>query len=348
MKKYIALLLVLALLSGCHGPAASAPQKAEKTVYAMDTVMTLTAYGENGAAGLDRAEAEILRLDDLLSISKETSDVYKLNRDKTGDVSPETGQLLERALDIAELTEGDFDPTIYAAMRDWGFYSNSGHGYRVPPLAQAARQIDYRNIHAGEITAGENTGRYWVTVNYPSVGLDLGGIAKGYTSERALEVMEDSGVTSAIVSLGGNVGTLGRKPDGSAWNVAIQDPEQESGYIATLSLGEAEGCVYAITSGGYQRYFEEDGKRYHHILDPKTGAPAETDLLSVTIVSEDGTLADGLSTALFVKGFEEAVEFWRDNAGEFEMVLVTEKGLFATEGLDISSERPINILEVAP
>ena len=178
-------------------------------------------------------------------------------------------------------------------------------------------------------------------------GIDLGGIAKGYTSERALSELEDAGVSSAIVSLGGNVGALGLKPDGSRWTVAIQDPEGD-GYIATLELGEDGEKIYAITSGGYQRYFEQDGTRYHHILDPKTGAPAETDLLSVTIVSQDGTLADGLSTALFVKGFDEAVEFWREYHTQFGMVLVTEDGLFATEELSVSSELTVQPLEVTP
>ena len=175
--------------------------------------------------------------------------------------------------------------------------------------------------------------------------MDLGGIAKGYTAQRVLSVLETAGVDSAVISLGGNVGTLGRKPDGSLWTVAVEDPAQSGEYLATLSL---DGGYYAITSGAYQRYFEENGVRYHHIIDPKTGAPADTDLQSVTIVSQDGTQADALSTALFVKGFDEAVAFWRAHADAFEMVLVTDTELYATSGLTISSQRTVHTLEVEP
>lgn len=349
MKKYIALLLVLVLLSGCQAPAesVSGPEKAEKTVYAMDTIMTLTAYGSQREAALDAARDEIWRLDSLLSITEPGSDIYKISpQHETSGVSLETAKLLQRALDIAELTDGDYDPTMGMLMVLWGFLNDQPHVPDADSIAEWLGSVGFEKLTV--VSEPAEDGGEATVVNGAGCSVDLGGIAKGYTSEQALAAMAQAGVDSAIISLGGNVGTLGRKPDGSAWTVAIQDPENQESYIATLSLGEEDGCVYAITSGGYQRYLEEDGKRYHHILDPKTGTPAETDLLSVTIVSADGTLADGLSTALFVKGFEEAVEFWRANAGEFEMVLVTEDGLFATEGLEIASERPVNILEVTP
>lgn len=345
MKK-CAFLLLLLLLTGC-GPHTV---RQDKTVYAMDTVMTLTAYGDESVRhgeytlpgyALVQAEEEILRLESLLSVSGENSDIAQLNRERVLNnfVGPkDTSQLIHRALDLAEMTGGDFDPTIYPLMELWGFSTKK---YRVPTQAELDAllpTVDYRQVseHNGRVTLPQD------------MGLDLGGIAKGYASERALDAMEEAGIKSAIISLGGNVAALGLKPDGSSWTVAIQDPTQEEGYIATLSLGEVRARVYAITSGGYERYFEQDGKTYHHILDPKTGVPAETDLLSVTIVSQDGTLADGLSTALFVKGFEDAVAFWREYHTQFGMVLVTEDGLFATEGLSVSSERTVNLLEVTP
>lgn len=338
MKKCIALLLTILILTGCQGtkePSVSG-ERAEKTVYAMDTVMTLTAYGEYADAGLTKAEQEILRLEDLLSISRESSDIYRLNRDGETQVSGETARLIESARTMWSRTGGDFNPMVSPLMQLWGFSSGD---YRVP----ADEEIQ------ALLPLPEPPGPAGNLMGLPDgSGLDLGGIAKGYTSERALFVLEDAGISSAIVSLGGNVGTLGLKPDGSFWTVAIRDPKNEALYIATLSLGEAAGKVYAITSGGYERYFEADGTTYHHILDPSTGKPAETDLLSVTVVSGDGTLADALSTALFVKGFDEAVEFWRDNSPDFDMVLVTEEGLFATERLSISAEVPITTLEARP
>ena len=166
MKKYIVLLLLLAILPGCDSPAASSPEKAEKTVYAMDTVMTLTAYGENGTVGLDRAEAEILRLDDLLSISKESSDIYRLNRDPSATISSETSELLELADTIAQLTDGDFDPTVAPLMDLWGFRTQN---YRVPSQAELKEVL--RKV--GPTRSDEG-------------GVDLGGIAKGYTDRKSV------------------------------------------------------------------------------------------------------------------------------------------------------------------
>lgn len=346
MKKCLTLLLLFSLLTGCGTHMI----RQSKTVYAMDTVMTLTAYGDDSVQrgmytlpeyALVNAEEQILRLEDRLSVSRTDSDIFQLNQNgyltfasHLNDTTP----LLETALEIADMTDGDFDPTVYPLMELWGFPSKE---YRVPDQAELDALLSHVDYTQVKIQSGE--------ISLPQgCKLDLGGIAKGYTSEQALAVMEESGVESAIVSLGGNVGALGLKPDGTPWTVAIQDPSGDSGYIATLSLGEAGGKIYAITSGGYERYFTQNGKVYHHILDPKTGAPADTDLLSVTIVSPSGTLADALSTALFVKGFQDAVAFWQKYHDQFEMVLVTGDGLFATDGLSITSEQPVQTLEVSP
>ncbi len=146
-----------------------------------------------------------------------------------------------------------------------------------------------------------------------------------------MQVFRDQGVTSGIVSLGGNVQALGHKPDGSNWRVAIQDPRDQSENFLVLEIAEQA----VITSGGYQRYFEEDGKTYHHIIDPRTGYPADSGVLSMTIVSADGTLADGLSTSLFIMGPEKAEEYWRAHSDEFDAVWMTDDGsVYLTKGLE--------------
>ena len=158
-----------------------------------------------------------------------------------------------------------------------------------------------------------------------------------------MEIFEQYGVTSGMVSLGGNVHLLGTKPDGTAWHVGIQDPENSAGMLGVL---ETQDCA-VITSGGYERYFEQDGKRYHHILDPTTGKPADSGITSVTIVSEDGTLADGLSTALFVMGVEKASDYWKQHADTFDAVIVAEDGtIYATEGIvdSLSCETDITVI----
>lgn len=331
MKRTLALGLMLLLLTGCGN---AQPNKETKTVYAMDTVMTLTAYGSDTEAALEAARREIVDLEYRLSTTETDSDIYRLNDAGAAKVSDETVQLVQRALDASELTQGDFDPTMGWLMELWGFRSNRTN--QVPD--QEAIQESLRN------TGYEKVRLRGDLVTIPQgCKLDLGGIAKGYTAEQVLAAMADEGVESAIISLGGNVGTLGLKPDGSEWTVAIENPDKSGDYLGTISLGAG---YYAITSGAYERYFEQNGKRYHHILDPKTGYPAESGLESVTIVSQDGTLADALSTALFVKGVDEAADFWRAHQAEFDMILYDGTALYVTPGLALDTALPVK--EVTP
>ena len=169
-----------------------------------------------------------------------------------------------------------------------------------------------------------------VTLDKKGMKIDLGGIAKGYTSSKVMDIFKENGISSAVISLGGNVQTLNGKPDGSDWRVAVENPADTGSYIGVLSIKDKA----VITSGGYERYFKQDGKTYHHIIDPATGYPADSGLISVTIVSDDGTLADGLSTSLFIMGEEKAAQFWKENSKEFETIMETADGkLYVTEGI---------------
>ena len=159
-----------------------------------------------------------------------------------------------------------------------------------------------------------------------------------------MDIYKEKGVTSGLVNLGGNAQVLGTKPDGSLWRVAVQSPDAEDEYLGVLETKDKA----IITSGGYERYFEKDGVTYHHIIDPSTGYPAENGLSSVTIVSADGTLADGLSTSLFVMGKDKAVDYWRAHSDEFDMILLTDdEQLYVSEGIkdSFTSDRDVNIVE---
>lgn len=334
MKKLLPFLLFCLLFSGC-----GQNKKTTDTIFAMDTVMTLTIYDSGTGTDLAMSEsrAEIYRLEDILSATAEDSEIALLNQGHNEALSYETCSLLTEAMRISAATGGAYDPTVYALMELWGFYNDD---YSVPTedaLQEALSHTGYFNANVG-----------YGTISLPeSMGMDLGGIAKGYASMQVLEKMDAHGVEAAVISLGGNVGLLGTKPDGSTWTVAVEKPDGSGETIATMMIPGGDK-TYVVTSGAYQRYFEKNGETYHHILDPSTGYPADTDLKSVTIVSHDGTLADALSTALFVMGFEEAVEFWQSGAYEFDMVLVTENGIFATPDLNIISEHAITPLEETP
>ena len=332
MKRIFGIILCLFLLSGC---GAAGDTASTRYLTAMDTVMSLTAYGPNRDRALEEAVAEIQRLDSLLSIGSDSSDISRLNREKTAVLSPDAASLLESALDLARDTQGVFDPTVYPLVKLWGFYDKD---YQVPSrqeLSQALAKVNYREVSLGEdrqATLG------------PGQQIDLGGIGKGYTSQRVTELLRQAGITSAMVSLGGNIQCLGAKPDGSPWNIGIRDPFGEELYAAVRVTDKA-----VITSGGYERYFEdpETGTVYRHILDPRTGFPAENGLSSVSIVTSDGTLGDGLSTALYIMGLEEATQYYQAHRDAFEAVFITDDGtLYATEGLrgSLTSQHDIHYL----
>ena len=159
-----------------------------------------------------------------------------------------------------------------------------------------------------------------------------------------MDIYREKGVTSGLVNLGGNAQVFGTKPDGSLWRVAVQSPDSEDEYLGVLEAKDKA----IITSGGYERYFEKGGVTYHHIIDPATGYPAENGLVSVTIVSTDGTLADGLSTSLFVMGKDKAVDYWKAHSDEFDMILLTDdEKLYVSEGIkdSFTSDREVEIIK---
>ena len=316
---------------------AESNEEASKDIFAMDTYMTVTAYGAKAQEAVDEAEAEIQRLDELLSTGNEESEIAQLNQNKSAILSEDAGYLVERALELNKETGGAFDIAIYPVMEAWGFPTQN---YQVPTADTLESLLKLAD--ASQIIYDENSRK--ISFGREGMKIDLGGIAKGYTSSRIMDIYKENNISSGLVNLGGNVQALGTKLDGSKWRVAVQSPDDTEDYLGILSVEDKA----VITSGGYERYFEQDGKTYHHIINPKTGYPAENGLTSVTVVSEDGTLADGLSTSLFIMGKEEAIEFWKAHSEEFDIIMLTDEGkLYVTEGIqdDFSTEMEMEIIE---
>jgi len=298
----------------------------------MDTVMTLSASGSGAKAALKEAEEEIYALEALFSRTRPGSDVCAVNG-RTGasaGVSADTEALLKAAEEYRAATGGAFDVTVAPVMDAWGF---AGGEYRVPSDSEIADLLPL--VDGGAVRTENGT----VTLE-DGQSVDFGGIAKGFASDRLEELFHRHGISSGMISLGGNVYVHGTKPDGSLWKVGVRDPEDPGSLLGVLQLRDA----YAITSGGYQRYFEEDGVLYHHIIDPADGRPARSGLSSVTVTAPangsggsapgNGTMCDALSTALFVMGEERALAFWRESGLRFDMILVTEDGrILVTEGI---------------
>lgn len=332
------------LLTGCGKGSSSSGSGSESSsnrdIFAMDTFMSLKAYGDNADEALDDAVERVYSLEETLSVTAENSDIWRIDHasGKATEVSDDTITILKKAEEISEETSGALNICLYPVLSAWGFTTGE---YRIP----SDEELDglLKNTDSSRLSVSGNT------VTLPEdYQIDLGALAKGYTSDTIVEVMREHGVDSAIVSLGGNVQALGKKPDGSLWKVAVRDPFAPDTDMCVVEVGEKA----VITSGNYERFFTgDDGKNYWHIMDGKDGHPADNGVVSVTIIGDSGLECDALSTALFVKGYPEACDVWR-NDPDFDMILVTDdKKIYYTEGLEGSfqniSSMPAEVISLA-
>ena len=393
-------------------------------VFAMDTYMTLLAYGDQAEKAVLAAAKEIHKLDDMLSTGISTSEICRINAAGSGEISGDVETLIDKSLELYDKTDGLFNIAIYPVMKVWGFPTQE---YRVPSSAEIEKALKLADVPAIELiteadmkkaqkaaaaaaeevekaqeaadqaakqaadrkkaaeekkaagaaegktgqdqTSGEQADaeaadkaaadalksakEKLAAIKVPSapsvsfktkgMEIDLGGIAKGYTGDRVGEVFSRYKISSGIISLGGNVQAFGSKLNGKPWRVAVQNPESSLEYLGVLDVENKA----VVTSGGYERYFEENGVRYHHIIDPRTGYPADSGLISATIVCDQGILADGLSTSLFIMGKDQAEKFWRESSWNFDYILEDKEGtLYVTEGIADSLTTDANVVIV--
>ncbi len=324
IKKAVSAILSVVTLLLCFG-CNKGERVFSKTFFAMGTMMKITLYDVDEMLANQLFSVcydEILREENLFSVNIAASDVARINASKGDNVniSQETVLMIKNSVSLSRLTEGAFDITVYPVVKLWGFYSSE---YAVPEnddITKALGLVGNKNIefYGSSVTMPENS------------GIDLGAIAKGYLGDRLKSILKENGVESAVISLGGNVILIGNKANGEPWSVAIKSPFSQNEFIYEfLSFGN----LSVVTSGAYERYFEKNGKIYHHIIDPKTGFPADSDLASVTIIGEDGSMCDALSTALFIMGKEKALTFL-SKLEEISYVLVTnEREIIKSENL---------------
>lgn len=306
--------LALAMATPCAAQTA-----ASRSFFAMDTVMTVSAYGAD-ADLLAACEGEAHRLEALLSVTDADSEIAQLNAEGRAELSRDARAPLEYALGVAAQTGGALDVTLYPVVRAWGFTTGE---YRVPgddEIAALLARVGWEKVslEGGEASLPEGT------------MVDLGAVAKGYASDRIAALLRAGGVESALIDLGGNIYCLGAKPDGREWRVGVRDPRNPAEYVGAITCRD---CA-VITSGCYERFFTgEDGTVYGHIFDPATGRPADSGLISATVVGALGTQCDALSTALYVMGAERAAELLATLDGVDALLVDTGGGLWLTEGL---------------
>lgn len=321
MKKAMALLLCgCFLLISC-----SCGIKEETTTEftAMDTLISIRVSRSNGGQDEDTLKAftdRVKELESLFDANSQSSDVSAINAGDTKvQVSEDTAAILKKSIYASTLTEGAFDITVMPLLKLWGFDNGN---YCVPKKEDIKNALE--NVDADGISV-EGTS----VKKQKNTQISLGGIAKGYMGDELLKIAEEKGV-NGVISLGGNIILCGENTQKGSWTVGVKNPVDTNSLVCTF---KHKGNVSVVTSGGYERSFTKDGKTYHHIIDTKTGEPAETDLLSVTVIGGDGALCDAFSTALFVMGKEKAVKFAEEH-NDFEYIFITEKKeIIKTEGV---------------
>lgn len=323
----VLVILIAGTLTACSSTNSTKNEIFEAEGFAMGTVISQKVYGAKGQAAIDETMEKIEGLEALLTFNAPGGDINKLNENagkSKVELNPETVKIIKKAQQVSELSNGAFDITIGPVVKSWGIGTDEEHIPEAEELKKLLSLVSYKDLYIGESSSGLKKAGQLV---------DLGGIAKGYAGDVARDIYRKNGIQSAFINLGGNVVTLGNKPDGSQWRVGIRNPRptgpQGGEILGTVSVtGKA-----VVTAGDDQRYFEKGGQRYHHILNPHTGYPAQSDLMSVTLITDSSLDADALDTAVFILGLEKGKELIQQYGGVEAVFITTDKKIYITEGL---------------
>ncbi|MCU9533651.1 FAD:protein FMN transferase [Streptococcus sp. CSL10205-OR2] len=341
LKYWMLLLLSSLILVGCaqsnqkssddstsHLPVVKTPEERKEPL--LHTVVQLSIYHENQEEVLDEAINYIKEMEKLLSTNEEGSDVYRINHAKgePTKVDDRTFELIKQALEMSKESDGKFDISIGAVTNLWQIGSENARVPSDDEIKQALPMINYHDIILNDTDK---------TVQIKEgMTLELGGISKGFIADRVKEFLTSKGVTTAIINLGGNVVVMGTSPNNAeGWKVGIQDPDQVRG-VTVGSVYQEDSSI--VTSGIYERYLEEDGKRYHHIIDPKTGYPIDNQISGVTVFTKTSTQGDGLSTSLFLLGIDKGLELVNQTEGVEAVFIDKDHGIHLSNGLKDSFE----------
>jgi len=322
----VILLLTTVVVAGCFSTNLFAPKPYKETQFLMDTIIEITAYGPGAEEGVKASFAEFQRLHTLTNNFDENSQVSQINKMAGKSkvvVDPDLVHIITFSQQVSDKLGDSFDITVGPLTKLWGI----GHkGEFIPSQAEIDKVLPLVNYHLVEVDNTANT----VYLSQIGMALDLGGIAKGYATDKAIEVLKARGITSALVNAGGDVRVIGNKPDGKPWRIGVQHPRLTDGISAKLSLTEWDTME---TSGDYQRFIMKDGIRYSHILNPRTGwQPRE--VASVTMVTNSSTYGDILSKPIFVLGVEKGLELLKQFPGNEAIIITIDGKTIITPGLE--------------
>jgi len=335
LKQLLFAVLLLGIVSGAWVlQGYISMESARRDVLMMDTFVSVLADGRQAEKVLDDAIVEMQRLEALLSAHVAGSDVYRINnaRGEQVSVSAETIEVLAVAEEAFRKSNGAFDVTIGAVLKLWGFGTDDRRVPSAAELLEVMAGVGFANV---EFSREDQ----WVRLKHPGTRLDFGGVAKGYIVDRAAEFISSRGIRHAVVDAGGDVRIVGGRPNIPRWRgarparVGVQDPVTRANLIAVVSVMDAA----VLTSGDYERYFMEDGVRYSHIIDPRTGRPVQG-LSSVTIVASKAAVADALATAVMVLGPEAGMSLIEALDGVEALLITAEQELIMSSGMAALTE----------
>jgi FAD:protein FMN transferase len=313
------------LLSGCSNKAV---EPISRTELWLDTPCTITLHDKPTEKNLDKAFAALKEVHEKMNVNSETSEVSIINKNSGADfvkVSDETYYVISEAKKYNEITQRKFDITVGPLVKLWGINTESAH---VPSADEVAEKLKLVNSDDLILNEADKS----IKLKNQGMSIDLGGIAKGYAADAVKKVLKENGVDHAIINLGGNVITVGTKPDGSNWKVGVQNPVSPRGeYIGILQVADKA----VVTSGIYERYLEQDGKIYHHIFDTATGYPVDNNLASVTIVTNKSMNGDALAKS-FCMGLEKGLAFVQTIEGVDAIFITKNSEVYITPGLQDS------------
>ncbi|WP_455381625.1 FAD:protein FMN transferase [Salinispira pacifica] len=316
--------LALAILTGCNG----GPSKpVSQTELLLGTTITITVYDHVDRSVIDKAFARVRDIHNRMTTEGDQSEVVQINREagiKPVQVTPDVFEVIKTALDFSRLTDGAFDITVGPIVKLWGIGTDHE---QLPPKKDIEALLPLVNWRWVKLNEADHS----VYLEKRGMGIDLGGIAKGYAADEAKRILAQGGVKHAILDFGGNILVMGTKPDGSNWRIGIQTPFKTRGSFLGI-VTTADRSV--VTSGPYERYFMKDGTMYHHIIDPKTGYPVQRHLTSTTIYSGVSMICDGLSTSVFVMGLQNGAALIRQLKGVDAIFVTDQDKVYYTSGLD--------------
>ncbi|MCB2294444.1 FAD:protein FMN transferase [Clostridium algoriphilum] len=294
--------------------------------YSLGTYNQLKVHGKNANKAVEQSIKKIREIDNKMSVFKEFSEISKINKNAGKDpqtVSKDTFYVIKKAIEYCSISKGSFDITIRPIVGLWGI---GKVGQKIPGINEIKEKLKFVN-YKDIVIDKDNSSIFLKNKNQE---VDVGGIAKGYAADEVKNIILKNGVKSALINLGGNILVIGTKEDGTPWSVGIQDPIKARGEFA-LTISVVNKSV--VTSGNYERYFEQDGKRFHHIINPGTGYPSEGDIISATIISNNSIDGDGLSTGVYIMGIHEAVKLIEEIKGVDAIFITKSKEVYITSGM---------------